>query len=184
MSIKINKNRIFTFIITVFLMLVILLMQQMFKDNIKDVALKNNNVKSFMQYKVGEDKNTIILPEKWSFEENLEEQNGDRLEVRFTDSYSINGSIEVLNQVSENEYITQALKEVNNDIKIFNYNYDNDEWVVYKYDTKKSGIDFENTIYLKKCSEEKLLIVSFEVEQNKYKPSIQTVFDEIALGVK
>ncbi|MGL5347163.1 MAG: hypothetical protein ACRDA3_07420 [Peptostreptococcaceae bacterium] len=159
-------------------------MQQIFKDNIKDLALKNNNVKGFNEYAFGENKYIIVLPEKWSLEERLEDVNGDGLEVNFTDNYSIKGSIEVLNEVSKNEYISQALKKSINDIKTSNYRYNDEEWIVYKYDTKKLGRDFENIIYLKEYSEEKLLIVNFEVEQNKYKPSINVVFDEIALRCK
>lgn len=151
-------------------MIIIILTSNLFKDKIENVALLNNNVDRFIEYKIGNDKvHTVLLPNGW----NISETSISKEEFYL----KINGLKDI---VCEVEIINGSLEEnILNKEKYYSIKKIND-WNVFE-------INNHNNIekcYIKNYSEGKILILKFSYNKNKQKESIDIVFDFIANGFR
>lgn len=151
-------------------MIIIILISNLFKDKIKNVALLNNNIDKFIDYNIGTDKiSTISIPSGWDISETIIDNNRFYLKI--------NGSKDILCEV---EIINGSLDEnILNQEKNYNIDKRND-WNVF-------NVNNYNNIkkcYIKNYSEGKILILKFSYNKNKQKNSIDTVFDFIADSIK
>lgn len=173
-----NKNRIYILSLLLSLMVVIVCMQQFFSEDAKKVALRNNGVKNFSEYKLNEGQYKILLPEEWLIEERRENIGDKELEVKFN-SGKVEGYITILNKFySMKEVDTEIFKNVSNK-KHYGYKSNGVSWDVIDYEVEENGNAFRNKCYYREYSEGKVILINFKYDDGKSKPSMEVVFEEI-----
>lgn len=149
-------------------MLIITFMKGFFIDNIKKVAISNNNIEGFTKYSLREGRYTISLPKGW---EVREESKDDDLIISFNNESIIYGDISIVDgelvEVSEN--IDQNNKHIKTENNIY-------IWKVITLD-EDGNID---KYYLRNYSEGRVLIIKYSYKKSKVKNSIKVVFDNIS----
>ena len=173
-----NKKQIYILSLLLSLMFVIICMQQIFSKDIRNVALRNNGVKGFAEYKLSEEKYKVLLPREWEVETVGENIDGTELELKFN-SDKINGNITILNNINNiNEVDIIIFENVNNKK---NYGYENGGvyWNIIDYNMKNNKEKFKNKCYFRKDSEGKVILINFKYNSSKYKPSMEVVLEEI-----
>ncbi|MGL5354286.1 MAG: hypothetical protein ACRDA5_13360 [Clostridium sp.] len=172
-----NKKQIYILSLLISLMFVIVCMQQLFRNDIRKVAFRNNGVKNFHQYKINEGKYNILLPGEWLVEEE-ENIDGEKLEVRFN-SNKIEGTINIISSLDNiNEVDSKLLRNASNK-KYYEYESDSELWKVIDYQVKENNNTFRNKCYFRKSSEGKVILINFKYVDKKNKPSMEVVFEEI-----
>jgi len=166
----VNKKIFFLISLLSFLMLIILGMSNIFIEDIREVAISNNNIDSFNYHVLGEGSYKVLLPEDWIVEENY--SNFDKeLDVDFSNKQNIEGNIIILEGDLEeaiklmlNEETGEMLRNSNEDWNIVELNKDN----------------YINKYYIKQYSEGKVLIIKYSYKKGKVKNSMKVVFDKIS----
>ena len=166
---KFNK-KLYTITLMLIFMIIIILISNLFENKIKNVALSNNNIDGFINYKISSDKvYSISLPNGWRISETV--KNNDKFYLK------INGLEDILCEV---EIIDGDLeKNILNQKKYYSIKNEND-WKVLEVNNYNNVEKF----YIKDYSEGKILILKFSYNKNKQKDSIDIVFDIIANSFK
>lgn len=162
-----NKKKIYITILLVFLMFLIVLMKGLFIEDIREVAISNNNIKEFDSYLLREGKYKFVLPEGWDMEESGN-YNSD-IVAKFSNENSIYGSISI---VEGN--IQEICKSITNNEDNITEIKEDYLWYIINI----SNNDKKNKYYLRDYSEGKVLIIKYSY--TKEKNSINVVFDYIA----
>ncbi|MGL5086519.1 MAG: hypothetical protein ACRC68_12510 [Clostridium sp.] len=172
-----NKKQIYILSLLISLMFVLACMQQIFSEDIRKVAFRNNGVKNFAQYSVNKGEYRVVLPEEWLVEE--EESIDDKeIDVKFN-SHKIQGDIKILNNLdSISEVDSKLLKDVINK-KYYEYKSNGVSWKVIEYQVKDNDNTFENKSYYREFSEGKVILINFKYMDKKIKPSMKIILDEI-----
>lgn len=172
-----NKKQVYILSLLVSLMVILMFMQQFFSEDIKMVAMRNNGVKNFSQYRLDEGKYKVLLPGEWTIEESKENIDDKELEVKFN-SDKIEGSINILNNLNSiDEVDKEVFKDVKNK-KYYVYNENEVLWNVIDYEAKESN-NIRSKCYFREYSEGKVILINFKYDNSKYKPSMEVVFEEI-----
>nr|WP_286173072.1 hypothetical protein [Caproiciproducens sp. MSJ-32] len=151
-------------------MLVILGMSTLFVEDIKEVAISNNNIENFNYCLLREGSYKILLPENWIIEEN-QPYSDKELEADFSDNKNIEGSIIILERDLE-EVIDLVLNEEEGKI----LRSSNEDWNVVEINKD----NYINKYYIKQYSEGKVLIIKYSYKKGKIKNSMKVVFDKIS----
>ncbi|VYU57657.1 hypothetical protein [Clostridium tertium] len=163
-----KSKKLYTITLLLALMLIITFMKGFFIDNIKKVAISNNNIEGFTKYSLREGRYTISLPKGW---EVREESKDDDLIISFNNESIIYGDISIVDgelvEVSEN--IDQNNKHIKTENNIY-------IWKVITLD-EDGNID---KYYLRNYSEGRVLIIKYSYKKSKVKNSIKVVFDNIS----
>lgn len=146
-------------------------MKNLFINDIREVAISNNNIESFDAYLLREGKYKVSLPEGWEIDDN---SNG-YINVNFTDRNDIYGNIAIVD--GEVESICNDIKTNKDDIRIVE---DNSTWFII---SKKENNTI-NKYYLRDYSEGKVLMIKYSYIKGKEKNSINVVFDSISKSFK
>jgi hypothetical protein len=167
-----NKKKIYIIVLLVFLMFLILCMKNLFINDIREVAISNNNIEKFNDHLLREGKYKISLPEGWEIDEKNSNYNSD-INISFNDKNNINGSISIIEGNIEEVIKGIAIRDYS--IKVIDdYDY---TWNIICINDKKS---INNKYYLRKYSEGKVLMIKYSYKVGKEKNSINVVFDTIA----
>lgn len=173
-----NKKKVYILSLILLLMVVIMVMQQFFSEDIKKVAFRNNKVSAFTEYKVGNEKYKMLLPKEWTIEEERENIDEKELELRFN-SDKIEGNITILNNFNSiDEVNSKIFKDVTHK-KYYEYKNNNLTWNVVDYEVKENINNINHKCYFRKCSEGKVILIDFEYDNGKTKPSMEVVFEKI-----
>jgi hypothetical protein len=151
-------------------MLTIFGMKNLFIEDIRKVAISNNNIEKFNGYSLGEGKHKILLPEGWMIEEN-QISSSKELDAALTNQMNIEGSICILdgdleytiNQIINNNSNESVVKKLDNNWNIVIVNSNN----------------YINKYYLREYSEGKVLIIKYYYKEGKIKNSMNVVFEVI-----
>lgn len=146
-------------------------MKNLFINDIREVAISNNNIENFDAYLLREGKYKVSLPEGWEIDDN---SNG-YINVNFTDRNDIYGNIVIVD--GEVESICNDIKTNKDDIRIVE---DNSTWFII---SKKENNTI-NKYYLRDYSEGKVLMIKYSYIKGKEKNSINVVFDSISKSFK
>lgn len=162
-----NKKKIYIITLMVFLMFLIVCMKNLFINDIRKVAISNNNIEEFDVYLLREGKYKISLPIGWEIDDN----SNSYININFTDGKDIHGNIFITND--EIESICNDITINKDDIKIVE---DDSTW----YIINKKEDDTINKYYLRNYSEGKVLMIKYSYIKGKEKNSINVVFDNIS----
>lgn len=174
-----NKKRVYSLMLLLSLMFIIVCMGQLFKRDIREVAVLNN-INRFKEYSLMNGKYKISLPEDWVVETRVMEE--VNFLIKFTDNKSIEGNITIQNNIKDIRGVVNSVLENNINTKYNVYNEDGIEW--YVIDCYKEIDSYKKKYYYKQLYEEKALLVEFQINKDNYKSSIETVFDEIAKSIR
>lgn len=180
---SINKKKVYIFTVLLSLMFILVCMQQLFKENVRKIALSNNNIRAFRELNVGDGKYQVLLPETWSIDERNKNIDGIEFEATINDNNKINGTISILDRIKEIDNIPDTIFK---DVKSEDYNvYDEYgiKWHVLEYKMPNDD-EYKNICYFRKYSRGKILIINFHFDESEYKPSIKVAFDKVAEGFK
>jgi len=166
----VNKKIIYLMSLLSFLMLTILGMKNLFIEDIKEVAISNNNIEKFNYYLLGEGNYKILLPEDWVIKENHPNSNKE-LDVDFSDNKNIEGEVFILERDLE-ESINFVLNEDYGEI----FRNSNEDWNIVEVNRD----NYINKYYIKQYSEGKVLVVKYSYQKGKIKNSMKVVFDKIS----
>lgn len=173
-----NKKQIYILSLLLSLMFILVCMQQFFSEDIKKVALRNNGVNKFSEYKLNEGEYKVLLPGEWIVEEGMENVDETELEIRFN-SDKIEGNITILNNLdSINKVDIRIFQNIHNK-KYYEYKSNGVSWNVINYEVKENSNNFRNKCYFREDSEGKVILINFKYDDSKSKPSIEVVFEEI-----
>lgn len=162
-----NKKKVYLITLLVFLIILIVCMKGLFVNDIRKVAISNNNIENFDVYLLREGKYKVSLPEGWEIDDN---SNND-VNIDFNDGNDIYGNISIAN--GEIESICKDITSSKDDIKIVEN--DNTWYIINKKE--------DNTInkyYLRDYSEGKVLMIKYSYIKGREKNSINVVFDYIS----
>lgn len=173
-----NKKQIYILSLLLSLMVVLILMQRFFLEDIRKVAMRNNGVKEFFEYKLKEGEYKVLLPMEWSVEESREDIDEKEIEIEFN-SDKVEGNITILNNTySIKEMDASMFLDITNK-KHYGYKSNGVYWDVIDYEVLENNNTFKNKCYFREYSEGKVILISFEYAKSKAKPSIEVVFEEI-----
>jgi len=173
-----NKKKIYILSLLLSLMVVLVFMQQIFSEDIRKVAMRNNGIKDFSEYKLNEGEYKVLLPREWSIEERRENIGENELEVKFN-SDKIEGNIIILNDINSMEELNTIVFQNLNNKKHYGYESNGVSWNVIDYEVKENSNMFRNKCYFREYSEGKVILIIFKYDDSKYKPSMEVVFEEI-----
>ena len=173
-----NKKQIYILSLLLSLMVVLIFMQQFFSEDIRKVAMRNNGIKNFTEYKLNEGRYKVLLPREWSIEDRRENIGENELEVEFN-SDKIKGNIIILNDINSIEEVNTIIFQNLNNKKYYGYKSNGVSWNVVDYEVKENGYTFRNKCYFREYSEGKVILISFRYDEGKFKPSMEVVFEEI-----
>jgi rRNA maturation endonuclease Nob1 len=142
------------------------------------VALRNNEVKDFYEYKLSEEKYKVLLPSNWSVEEVRENIDGKELELKFN-SDKIDGKITILNNLNSINEIDEIMFKNANNKKYYGYENSVVSWNVIEYEVKENNNISKNKCYFRENNEGKVILINFKYNNSKCKPSMEVVFEEI-----
>ncbi len=166
-----NKKKIYIMALLLFLMFLILCMKNLFINDIRKVAISNNNIEKFNDHLLREGKYKVSLPEGWEIDEKNTSYNSD-INIIFNNKSNISGNISII--TGDVEDITENIAV--NDAKIIvvdDYDY---TWNIVSINKER----FINKYYIRKYSEGKVLIIKYFYKSEKEKNSINVVFDTIS----
>lgn len=169
-----NKKKIYIIALLVILMFIIVCMKNLFIQDIKEVAISNNNIKNFDEYLLGEGEYKVSLPEGWEIDKKIKSFNGD-ININFSDNDNIEGNISI--EKGNIEDISFSITNSKENIKIIEDNY---IWHIINVVNNKTI----NKYYLRSYSEGKVLIIKYSYIKEKEKNSINVVFDSISMSFK
>ncbi|MGL5243953.1 MAG: hypothetical protein ACRC7R_02075 [Sarcina sp.] len=181
-----NKRQLGVTLILVFLMMVMLTGEKVFNNNIKKVALTNNNIGDLNRYMALEGTISYSLPDTWDVEEKKYPGNYIVYDNNFvSEEMGILGYVQVLNTNKDITTLVTEDKEKLKDKNIYKYelgedkiNGNNINKVSYTEKSDK-GKTYLNIIYYKKISNEKILKVLFSSSEEKYKENYSTIYEVI-----
>lgn len=159
-------------------MVVLAYMQQLFSEDIRKVAMRNNGASELSEYKLSEGEYKVLLPKEWSVEERRENIDGKELEVQFN-SGKIEGEILMLNDLDSISEVDKSLFKNFNNRKYYRYEINEVSWNVLDYEVYENSNKFKNKCYFREYSEGKVILISFRYDEGKFKPSMEVVFEEI-----
>lgn len=166
---KFNK-KLYTITLILILMTIIILISDLFENKIKNIALSNNNIYEFINYKINSDKvHSISLPNGWRISET--NKNNDKFYLKINGLEDILCEVEIIdgdlekNVLNQKEYYSVKNQNGWKILEVNNYN------------------NIEK-LYIKNYSEGKILILKFSYNKNEQKDSIDIVFDIIANSFK
>ncbi|GAA0086033.1 hypothetical protein UT300007_24720 [Clostridium sp. CTA-7] len=166
-----NKKKIYIMALLLFLMFLILCMKNLFINDIRKVAISNNNIEKFNDHLLREGKYKVSLPEGWEIDEKNTSYNSD-INIIFNNKNNISGNISIITgdveDIAENIAVNDAKIIVVDD-----YDY---TWNIVSINKEK----FINKYYIRKYSEGKVLIIKYFYKSGKEKNSINVVFDTIS----
>ena len=166
-----NKKKIYIMALLLFLMFLILCMKNLFINDIRKVAISNNNIEKFNDHLLREGKYKVSLPEDWEIDEENTSYDSD-INIIFNNKNNISGNISII--AGDVKDITENIAA--NDAKIIvvdDYDY---TWNIVSINKEK----FINKYYIRKYSEGKVLIIKYFYKSGKEKNSINVVFDTIS----
>ena len=163
------NKKVYTIILTVVLMVVIALMKNLFIKNIEEIAISNNNIKSFNTNILREGRYSFSLPSGWDID-NLNNEKDDII-ATFNNKEDIYGSISIVNSdidtiynnIKGNRIKDREIKDIYN----------------WRFISESNEKDISN-YYIRDYSEGKGLIIKFSYREGKEKKSINVVFQYIA----
>lgn len=180
---SINKKKIYIFTVLLSLMFILVCMKQLFKNDIRKIALLNNEIRAFKEVDLENGKYKIVLPEKWSVNERNKNIDGVEFEATVNDNNKIDGTISILDGVNDLNNIPDTIFK---DVKNRKYKVYDDygvNWHVLEYKMPYDN-KYKNICYFREYSKGKILIISFHFDESQYKPSIKVAFDEVAKGFR
>lgn len=169
-----NKKKIYIITLLVILMFIIVCMKSLFMQDIKKVAISNNNIEKFDEYLLGEGEYKVSLPEGWEIDKRIECFNSD-ININFSDNNNIKGNISIVKGNIED--ISNSITNNKENIKIIEDNY---IWHIINVINNKTI----NKYYLRSYSEGKVLVIKYSYIKGKEKNSINVVFDSISMSFK
>lgn len=169
-----NKKKIYIITLLVILMFIIVCMKSLFMQDIKKVAISNNNIEKFDEYLLGEGEYKVSLPEGWEIDKRIESFNSD-ININFSDKNNIKGNISIVKGNIED--ISNSITNNKENIKIIEDNY---IWHIINVINNKTI----NKYYLRSYSEGKVLVIKYSYIKGKEKNSINVVFDSISMSFK
>lgn len=173
-----NKKQIYILSLLLSLMVVLILMQRFFLEDIRKVAMRNNGVKKFSEYKLKQGEYKILLPIEWSEEEIIKNIDGKELEVKFN-SDTIEGDLTILNNMDSINVLESSIFKNFNNVKYYTYEEFEVCWNVIDYEVYENGNTIINKCYFRDYHEGKVVLINFKYDEGKFKPSMEVVFEEI-----
>ncbi|MDV4150193.1 hypothetical protein R0131_05010 [Clostridium sp. AL.422] len=165
------NKKIYTITLLVVLMFLISSMRNLFIEDIKNVAMSNNNIEKFNKHILREGKYSFSLPAGWEID-SVNDSNNDII-VTFNDKDDLYGDISIINTDIDNVYGDKK-SDIDSDI-IIEEGY---EWTIITEIDEK----IINNYYIRDYSEGKVLIIKFSYTEGKQKNSIKVVLDYIAMS--
>ena len=153
-------------------------MRQVFSEDVRNVALRNNGVKSFTEYKLKQGEYKVLLPQEWIVKEERDNIDEKELEVEFN-SDKIEGNITILNSLYSKDDIESIISKEWKNKRCYGYKSEGVLWNVIDYEVKEDSKTFTNKCYFREYSEGKVILIRFKYNSNKFKPSMEVVFEEI-----
>lgn len=182
MSISSIKKQIRILTLLLFLMFTLLFMKDLFIEDIQNVALSNNNIQSFTEYKLGEDLYSISLPSGWIVENEYIES--ELFKAKITDGNTLFADISIISNTESVDSIFNNIINEKNIDGVQSYSESAVRWNVLYYESSKKNDIYMNRCYLREYSEGKVLIIDFSLKKKDYKPSIVVVLDKIVKSFK
>jgi hypothetical protein len=185
-----NKKQLIVTSILLSLMLILVIMQGLFKKNFEQVVLVDQGISEFKEYNFEENKYAISLPSDWIIDEKESKGQYVSYTLNFKDkSNKLKGSLQVintkedLNVFAENDLNNQSLEYYNSEVMPFNSS--NNSGILSEYETSiKNGYDFKNECYYLNLGEDKAIKVSFNLKKSEYKENMKTIFNTIISSIK
>jgi hypothetical protein len=185
-----NKKQLIVTSILLSLMLILVIMQGLFKENFEQVVLIDQGISKFKEYNFEENKYVISLPNDWTIDEKESKGQYVSYTLNFKDkSNKLKGSLQVintkedLNVFAENDLNNQSLEYYNSEVIPFNSS--NNSGILSEYETSiKNGYDFKNECYYLNLGEDKAIKVSFNLKKSEYKENMKTIFNAIISSIK
>ncbi|MCR1951037.1 MULTISPECIES: hypothetical protein [unclassified Clostridium] len=142
-------------------------MKNLFINDIRKVAISNNNIEKFDVYLLREGKYKVSLPVGWEIDDN----SNSYININFNDGNDIYGNISITN--GDIETICNDIAINKDDIKIVE---DDSTWHIIN----KEKDNTINKYYLRDYSEGKVLMIKYSYIKGNEKNSINVVFDSIS----
>ncbi|AQR92811.1 hypothetical protein [Clostridium saccharoperbutylacetonicum] len=185
-----NKRQLIVISILLSLMLILVMIQGVFKENFEQIALISQGISEFKEYTFDENKYNIFLPSEWIVEE--KESKGkyvsSTLNFKGKDN-KIKGLLQVINTredvnvFAENDLNNQYLEYYNSELVPFKNS--NSSGVLVKYETSiKGGYEYKNECYYLNVGEGKVIKVSFNLIGKDYEENMNTIVNAIISSIK
>lgn len=185
-----NKKQLMVTSILVFLMGVMVVMQQFFDSNIQKVALVNNNIEDMIEY-IALDGNIIYkLPDNWKAEKSTPDDYIVYNNSFISKEMGIVGYVQIINTKTSIDELISNDKKAFEAEKVSNISVLDDkigEAAVKKlrYDEKTSnGRSFLTQTYYFSLEENIKLKITFSASKDKYKDNYETVYKLILENFK
>ncbi|MPQ42206.1 hypothetical protein [Clostridium tarantellae] len=181
-----NRKQLGVTLILICLMIIMLTGEKLFNNDIKKVALTNNNIGNLNRYNALEGSISYSLPDTWDVEEKKYPGNYIVYDNNFvSEEMGILGYVQILNTKKSIEELVNADKEKLKDKSINKYecnedkiNGENITKVFYNEKSNKEKL-YLNVIYYKQLSEGQVLKVLFSSSEDKYKEDYNTIYQVI-----
>ncbi|MCR1935408.1 hypothetical protein ACQX0N_05225 [Clostridium tepidum] len=186
----INKKRFGVLIIIIGLMLILFGLEKNFDNRLKIAALIHNNVSSFKEYNILDEKISYKLPSNW---ENNEEFI-NREDIIYNNSFidrknNMQGFIQLWNYKGDLKTFIKNSKEISEKQQIDYTKYsvvpveiNNMKGYLVQYSILKENKEYVAYEYFLKL-EEKFIRVSFFIPEKYHQESIETVFNTILKNI-
>jgi hypothetical protein len=185
-----NKKQLIVTSILLSLMLLLVITQNFFERNFKQVVVIEREIKDFKEYGFNENEYFISFPSAWTVEG--KECKGEYVssKLRFKDKNNkLTGIVEVINTkgnlevFAENDLYNQYLEYYNSEVVTFKNS--NNSGVLAKYETSvKNGYDFRNECYYLNLEDGKTIKILFNIKEKEYNENIKIIIDTIIESIK
>ncbi|WP_297518732.1 PsbP-related protein [uncultured Clostridium sp.] len=177
-----NKKQLLVTTILVFLMGVMVFMQQFFETNIQKVALVNNNIEDMLEYTALDGNLVFSLPDNWTTKVSEPEDYIVYNNNFVSEAMGVVGSIQVLSTKTSIEELINIDKknfeaEKVNNIKTVDEKLRDVVVKKLKYEEKtESGRNYMTQAYYFPLDDELKLKITFSAGLDRYKENYETVY--------
>lgn len=181
-----NKKQLGVMLILISLMAVLFVVQVGFDDRLRIVSLMNSNITDFKQYSINDGKYQYKLPSEWITEQKTYPGNYIIYSNNFkNDELGVIGYAQLINSQENLDKISGEDKTRLNNEKILDYKIANIKIkdkecrkINYKEKLIQGKLVYHNTYYVSEASGI-VFKVDFSIGQDKYKESLNSVFDVV-----
>jgi hypothetical protein len=182
----INKKQLGVMLILISLMAVLFVVQIGFDDRLRIVSLMNSNITDFKQYSISDGKYQYKLPSEWITEQKTYPGNYIIYSNNFkNDELGVIGYAQLINSQENLDKVSGEDKTRLNNEKILDYKTSNIKIkdkecrkINYKEKLNQGKLVYHNTYYVSEASGI-VFKVDFSIGQDKYKESLNSVFDVV-----
>lgn len=168
------------------LMAMLFCVQLFFENSFQKAILRDNNINSFKEYSFNGNSYNISLPDNWRIINNI-----DKSETIYFSNVdnSVSGCLQVfdcrksIEEFAKQDCKNQLLKY--NNLKIMPYKDKNNSGILSSYTTSiNNGYDYQNKCYYLEMSDNKIVKILFNRNNECNKENIDKVFKSIVTSIE